>query len=75
VTTFSIEYRREDYTLADCMRPDPKWGKKGFTVRSEDLGTEDINEVVKAAKHRDSVPKGYKLFAVWNVQTGEKVIA
>lgn len=75
MTTFSIEYRRTDYTLADCMRPDPKWGKKGYTVRSEDLGTEDIHEVVKAAKYPDSVPDGYRLFSVHNVQTGEKVIA
>lgn len=73
MTVFSIEYRREDYTLADCMRPDPKWGKKGFTVKSEDLGTEDINEVVKAAQYPDAIPKGYKLFSVRNVSTNETV--
>lgn len=73
MSVFSIEYRVISYSLADGMRPDPKWGKKGFTVKSEELGTEDINEVVAAAQHPDSIPKGYKLYSVLNVQTREQV--
>lgn len=73
MTVFSIEYRVIGYSLSDGMRPDPKWGKKGFTVKSEDLGTEDIREVVKAAQYPDSIPKGYQLFSVRNVSTDETV--
>lgn len=73
MTVFSIEYRVIGYSLSDGMRPYPKWGKKGFTVKSEDLGTEDIQEVVKATQYPDSIPKGYKLFSVRNVSTDETV--
>lgn len=72
-TVFSIEYRVIGYSLADGMRPDPKWGKKGFTVKSEDMGTDDINEIVKAAEYPDAIPKGYELFSVKNIQTGEVI--
>lgn len=73
MSVFSIEYRVIGYALSDGMRPDPKWGKKGFTVKSEELGTDDINEVVAAAQYPDSIPKGYKLYSVLNVQTREQV--
>lgn len=74
MTVFSIEYRVIGYALSDCMRPDPKWGKKGFTVKSEDMGTEDINDIVTAAQYPDAIPKGYKLFSVRNITTGEQVL-
>lgn len=73
MAVFSIEYRVIGYSISDGMRPDPKWGKKGFTVKSEDMGTEDINQIVAAAQYPDSIPKGYKLFSVRNIQTGEQV--
>ncbi len=73
MSVFSIEYRVIGYSLSDGMRPDPKWGKKRFTVKSEELGTEDINEVVAAAQYPDAIPKGYKLYSVLNVQTREQV--
>jgi hypothetical protein len=73
MTVFSIEYRVIGYSLSDGMRPDPKWGKKGFTVKSEDMGTEDIHEIVTAAQYPDAIPKGYKLFSVRNIATGEQV--
>lgn len=73
MTVFSIEYRVIGYSLADGMRPNPKWGKKGFTVSSEDLGTEDIQEVVAAAQYPAAIPDGYRLFSVRNVSTNEKV--
>ena len=74
MSTFSIEYRVIGYALSDCMRPDPKWGKKRFTIQSEDMGTEDINEIVKAAQYPDAIPKNYQLFSVRNIQTGDQVL-
>lgn len=74
MTVFSIEYRVIGYALSDGMRPDPKWGKKGFTVKSEDMGTDDISDIVTAAQYPESIPKGYKLHSVQNVTTGERVL-
>lgn len=73
MSTFSIEYRVIGYQISDGMRLDPNWGKKRFTVKSEDIGTEDIQEIVKAAQYRDAIPKGYELFQVRNIATGEQV--
>jgi hypothetical protein len=67
-----MEYRKIGYSLADCMRCDPKYGKKGFTVGSEQLGTENIDEVYAAASLTESTPEGYELKWVRNVQTGER---
>ncbi len=64
MTVFIIEYRRADYKLSDCMRLDPKWGKRTFTARSEDIGTTDILAVMEAAKSPENTPEGYKLFSV-----------
>ena len=73
MSVFRTEYRVIGYALSDCMRPDPKWGKKSYTVKSDDLWSEDISEVVKAAQHPDNVPSGYRLFLVENITTGERI--
>ena len=70
---FRIEYRLLGYSLADGMRPIPGWGKKAYTVKSDDIGSEVISEVVTASHHPDNVPNGYKLFSVENIATGEMV--
>ena len=73
MSVFRIEYRVIGYKLSDGMRLDPKWGKKSYTVRSDDIGSEDIRKVVKASHHPENVPNGYKLFSVENIATGEMV--
>lgn len=71
---FRIEYRVIGYKLSDGMRLNPKWGKKAYTVKSDDIGSEDIRQVVIASQHPDNVPNGYKLFSVENIATGEMVM-
>jgi hypothetical protein len=55
---YRVEYRREGYCLADCLRPDPFWGKRIFSVDTEKLGTEDVAAIAQAA--RETAPKGYE---------------
>lgn len=74
MSVFLIEYRKEGYKLSDGMRPDPKWGKRRFTVKSEDLGTEDINQVFAASNAAENVPEHYELFSVENIATGERMV-
>lgn len=64
MTVFIMEYRKIGYQLSDCMRLDPKWGKRTFTAKSEDIGTNDILAVMEAAKSPENTPDGYKLFSV-----------
>lgn len=61
---FIMEYRVEGYSLADCMRPDPRWGKKIFTVDGNDIGTHDIEVVKQMAAAPENTPAGYVLFSV-----------
>lgn len=74
MAVFLIEYRKEGYKLSDGMRPDPKYGKRRFTVSSEAIGTDDIAQVVIASKAAENVPERYELFSVENIATGERII-
>lgn len=73
MTVFIIEYRVEGYSLADCMRPDPKWGKRIFTISSAEAGTSDINEIAAASQTPENTPKNHRLFSVRNRDTGQQV--
>lgn len=61
---FIMEYRVKGYVLSDGFRLDPKWGKRTFTVSSQDLGTEDIEAVKVMAASKEVTPEGYELFSV-----------
>jgi hypothetical protein len=54
------EYRKIGYTIADAFRIDPKYGRKVFTIDTEKLGTENIEQIAQAAK--DTAPDGYELY-------------
>lgn len=59
-----VEYRVKGYKMSDAMRPDPGWGRRIFTVNTEDIGTDDMNEVERMAKDRDAVPVGFSFFSI-----------
>ena len=61
---FIMEYRVKGYALSDGFRLDPKWGKRTFTVSSQDLETEDIEVVKVMAASKEATPEGYELFSV-----------
>lgn len=73
MSLFIIEYRVEGYTLSDCMRLDPKWGKRTFTITSEQAGTDNIDEIVTASQTPENTPRGHVLFSVRNRDTGQQV--
>lgn len=62
MTIFTMEYRKEGYSLADAFRPDPLWGRRVFTISAADAGTSDIEEIRKLAEA--TKPVGYKLHGV-----------
>lgn len=67
VTAFFImEYRVKGYRVSDALRPNPKWGRRIFTVRGEDLGTNDIELVRRSAALPENTPEGYELFSVYD---------
>lgn len=73
MTVFIIEYRKIGYKLSDGLRPDPKWGKRRFTVESKDVGTEDINVMLAASGAPENTPEGYKLFSVRDRDAGTEL--
>ena len=58
MATLRVEYRDKCYKFADALRPDPMWGRRSFLVKTEDLGTEDINKIERKARDPDAVPDG-----------------
>lgn len=52
-------YHREDYTLADAMRPDPNWGRRRFTVPAAAVADFTEAEMVRGAQ--EAAPAGYRL--------------
>lgn len=73
MTVFIMEYRVKGYGLQHVLSLNPKAGKRGFTVRSEDIGTTDINAVVHAASAPENTPDGYQLFSVRDRDSGVEV--
>ena len=69
VMHYCMEYRVHDYTLADAFRPDPKWGKRSFTVDADKVGAH-VNdaELIKAA--HETAPERYVLARLWEVGSG-----
>lgn len=63
MTTFQMRYRLKDYQLADAFRPQPGWGYKGFTVESDEVGTDDINDIYAMALNSPPDDR-YELFSV-----------
>jgi hypothetical protein len=57
IMQYEVVYRIKGYALADALRPDPFWGKRIFRVDTEKLGTEDEDEIRKAAIA--TAPEGY----------------
>lgn len=57
---YEMTYLRDGYTLADAVRPDPRWGKRIF--RCEVDQPHPDTEIVQAA--RDTAPAGYWLHRV-----------
>lgn len=74
MAVFLIEYRKDGYKLSDGLRPDPKYGKRRFTVNSEDIGTDDIAQVFIASRAKENTPDRYELFSVENINTGERIL-
>ena len=54
---YRLTYCRDDYTLADAFRPNPRWGKKIYSADLECAMTDD--ELIGGAK--DTAPEGYWL--------------
>lgn len=50
---------RNDYTLADAMRPDPNWGRRRFTVPAAAVAHLSEAEMVQGAQ--EAAPSGYRL--------------
>lgn len=73
MTVFIIEYRKIGYKLSDGLRPDPKWGKRRFTVESTDVGTEDLNMMLAASGAPENTPEGYELFSVRDRDAGTEL--
>lgn len=59
---YEIEYRVEHYSLADCMRPNPFWGKRIFRIDTEKLGTENEAEIRKVAT--ENPPERFKFHSM-----------
>ncbi|WP_439851114.1 hypothetical protein ACTACG_07135 [Pseudomonas syringae] len=70
---FIMEYRVIGYSLAHALSLNPKAGKRGFTVTSTDVGTEDLNAVLVAAQSSENTPDGYSLFSVRDRDSGTEV--
>lgn len=70
---FEIEYRVEGYSLADCMRPNPFWGKRIFRVDSEKVQSEDIEALRGAAIA--TPPERYRFFSIQALPGGPKLFA
>lgn len=62
MSTFRVEYRARNYTIADALHPDPRYKRRIFTVDSDAVGTSDLGELGRAAK--STAPDGYKLFRI-----------
>lgn len=60
-----MEYRVHYYCLADAFRPDPKWGKRTFSVPAEKVGAAPDHELIEAA--HQTAPEGYRLSRLWRV--------
>jgi len=73
MTVFVMEYRVIGYSLAHAFSTNPKAGKRTFSVKSEQIGTEDISEIAKAAQDAENTPEGYRLFSIRNIDTGHEV--
>jgi hypothetical protein len=73
MTVFIIEYRKIGYKLSDGLRPDPKWGKRRFTVESKDVGTEDLEVMLLASNAPENTPDGYALFSVRDRNAGTEI--
>jgi hypothetical protein len=73
MTVFIMEYRVIGFTPAMAMHPNPRTGRRTFFVNSNDLGTDDINTVVEAARSPENTPKGYQLFSVKDRDQGKEV--
>lgn len=73
MTVFIMEYRKIGFQLSDGLRPDPKWGKRRFTVDSKDVGTDDVKVVLVAANAPENTPDGYRLFSVRDRDAGVEV--
>lgn len=63
---FIMEYRVKGYRVCDALRPNPKWGRRIFSVRGDDLGTQDIETLRRAAALPENTPEGYELFRVYD---------
>lgn len=50
MTTFTVEYRKTGYALADAFRPDQMWGRKIYTVDGDKIGSNDPAEIRKVAR-------------------------
>ena len=59
---FEIEYRCHGYTLADAFRPNPRWGRRIFTVDGDKIGVTDIEQIKAIAV--ETAPEGYELHRV-----------
>lgn len=59
---FEIEYRTTGYTIADAFRPDPKWGRRIFTVNGDRIGVNDIEQIKLLSVQ--TAPDGYELHRV-----------
>lgn len=73
MSMFIMEYRVIGYSLAHAFSTNPKAGKRTFFVNSDEIGTDDINEIAKAAQDSENTPEGYRLFSIRNRDTGQQV--
>lgn len=62
---YYLEYRIVGYTIADCMRPDPNWGKRSFYIDTDLVECEDESELKAAA--RATAPDGYELLRMTKI--------
>lgn len=73
MTTFIVEYRVVEYSMAHALSLNPKAKKRIFSVDSADLGTTDILAVMEAARSQENTPKGFKLFSITDREAAQVV--
>lgn len=55
------EYRKIGYSIIDALSVNPRQGRRIFSAKTEDVGTEDIDLIKEVAA--GCAPDGYELFS------------